>query len=135
MEVLHEIMHDLHSTKPSSARSQLAVHFPLKSKKQFNHILSALKNTLHKSHGHKSWTHILNIENKVKVLKKTRTRKMSKRSAANEPHPRHEVHKQNQSGGCQRRQLRGRGGVHLMWAKRPHLRIIVVNSNSPTPKL
>ena len=97
MEVMHEIMHDLHSTKPSSALSQLAVHFPLKSKKQFNHILSALKNTLYKSHGHMSWTHILNIENKV--LKKTRTRKMSKRSAANEPHPRHEVHKQNQSGG------------------------------------
>ena len=47
-----------------------------------------------------------------------------------------EVHKQNQSGGgCQRRQLRGRGGVHLMWAKRPLLIIIVVNSNSPTPKL
>ena len=48
MEVMHEIMHDFHSTKPSSAFSQLAVHFPLKSKKQFNHILSALNNTLHK---------------------------------------------------------------------------------------
>ena len=33
------------------------------------------------------------------MLKKTRTRKMSKRSAANEPHPQHEVHKKNQSGG------------------------------------
>ena len=63
------------------------------------------------------------------MLKKTRAREMSKRSAANEPHPQHELHKQNQNGGgggCQRRQLRGRGwGLHLMWAKRPHLRIIV----------
>ena len=70
------------------------------------------------------------------MLKKTRTRKMSKRSAANEPHPQHEVHKQNQSGGVPEASTTGQGGgVHLMWAKRPHLNIIVVNSNSPTPKL
>ena len=103
MEDMHEIMHDLHSTKPSSALSQLAVHFPLKSKKAVQPYFIRSK----KHVTQKSWTHILNIENKV--LKKTRTRKMSKRSAVNKPHPRHEVHKQNQTGGCQKRQLRGRG--------------------------
>ena len=69
------------------------------------------------------------------MLKKTRTRKMPQRSAANELHPRLEVHKQNENGGMPDASTTGQGGVHLMWAKRPHLRIIVVNSNSPTPKL
>ena len=67
---------------------------------------------------------------RYQLLFKASYSKNSKRNATTGPHPQHEVHKKYQSRGCQRRQLRGRGGgCAPHGAKRPHLCIVVVIYN------